>query len=325
MQHTYISLPLFCTTTTWNFQKLPSYMLNGGNVVRVLDHSFSLLLIFTLVATTHCSISHFLTTATKFSCSSTKKCLLYCLSLALGFCPFFTCWASMACHLFSLSYLFLYVPRWLQLLWWKIVWCFKNGLRCTRLYISFKALGGLWSFLKLYMYIQIRNHVSQKAKGKMSENIKLRCYHETAIQVQAMFRWKNTLTVDSNNQKFNCNNADGHSQIGNRKKNQQVEFERQTVRTKATKIALRLCLHTVDQTFIFTQTFFLLWIWEKWSHGLFNFKFNYWTDDFCYFNDPICRSNTSINVSTQSITRAVWINANFLKSCQLLLMYLEFA
>ena len=146
MQHTYISLPLFCTTTMWNFQKLPSYMFNGGNVVRVLDHIFSLLLIFTLVATTvHCSISHFLTTATKFSCSSNKKCLLFGLSLALGFCPSFSRWASRACHLFSLflclmsfsifhgTIFFLYIPRWLQLLWWKIVWCFKNGLHCMRL------------------------------------------------------------------------------------------------------------------------------------------------------------------------------------------------
>ena len=29
---TVISLPLFCTTTTWNFQKLPSYTFYGGNV-----------------------------------------------------------------------------------------------------------------------------------------------------------------------------------------------------------------------------------------------------------------------------------------------------
>ena len=44
----YISLPLFCTTTTWNFQKLLSYTFYGGNVVRVLVHFFSLPLIFTL-------------------------------------------------------------------------------------------------------------------------------------------------------------------------------------------------------------------------------------------------------------------------------------
>ena len=42
MQHTffYISLPLFCMTTTWNFQKLPGYTFYGGNVVRVLVHIF---------------------------------------------------------------------------------------------------------------------------------------------------------------------------------------------------------------------------------------------------------------------------------------------
>ena len=35
VQHTffYISMPLFCMTTTWNFQKLPGYTFYGGNVV----------------------------------------------------------------------------------------------------------------------------------------------------------------------------------------------------------------------------------------------------------------------------------------------------
>ena len=40
----YISLPLFCTTTTRNFQKI----FYGGNVVGVLVHFFSLPLIFSL-------------------------------------------------------------------------------------------------------------------------------------------------------------------------------------------------------------------------------------------------------------------------------------
>ena len=44
----YISLPLFYTTTTWNFHKLLSYTLYEGNVVRVLAHFFSLPLIFNL-------------------------------------------------------------------------------------------------------------------------------------------------------------------------------------------------------------------------------------------------------------------------------------
>ena len=70
----YVSLLLFCTTTTGNFQKLPSYAIYGGNVERVVSHFlFSLPLIFTLVTV---SISHFLTAATKFSCSSYKKCLV---------------------------------------------------------------------------------------------------------------------------------------------------------------------------------------------------------------------------------------------------------
>ena len=37
----YISLPLlYCTITTWNFQKLLSYMFYGGNVACFLVHSF---------------------------------------------------------------------------------------------------------------------------------------------------------------------------------------------------------------------------------------------------------------------------------------------
>ena len=76
MQHTflYISLPLFCTTTTQTFQKL-NY---GGNVVRVLVHFFLLPLIFTLHGWPRAFlISFFVTGATKFSnCSSNKKCLL---------------------------------------------------------------------------------------------------------------------------------------------------------------------------------------------------------------------------------------------------------
>ena len=38
VQRTFLDtfLPLFCTTTIWNFQKLPSYTFYGGNVVRVL-------------------------------------------------------------------------------------------------------------------------------------------------------------------------------------------------------------------------------------------------------------------------------------------------
>ena len=103
VQHTlflYTSLPLFCTTTMWNFQKLPGYTFYKGNVVCVLVHFFSLPLNFTLVAT---SISHFLTAATNFACwPSNKESLLCFLSLALALCCSFSHWTSLACHLLSL-------------------------------------------------------------------------------------------------------------------------------------------------------------------------------------------------------------------------------
>ena len=72
VQHTffYSSLPLFCTTTTRNFQK----RYYGGNVVRVLVHFFFFTAAHFLLALLAASISHFVTTATKFSfCSSNKK------------------------------------------------------------------------------------------------------------------------------------------------------------------------------------------------------------------------------------------------------------
>ena len=66
VQHTflYISLPLFCTTTTWNFQKLLSYTFYGGNVVRVLVHFFFTVAHFHL-ALVAASISHIVIAATK--------------------------------------------------------------------------------------------------------------------------------------------------------------------------------------------------------------------------------------------------------------------
>ena len=104
VQHTflYISLPLFCTTTTWNFQKLHSYTFYGGNVVRVLVHFFSLPLIFTL----HWWPLAFLILSPPLQnfhvVLPTKKCLLCFLSLALDLCRPFSRWASLACRLLSL-------------------------------------------------------------------------------------------------------------------------------------------------------------------------------------------------------------------------------
>ena len=69
---------------------------------------FSLLLIFTLVTA---SISHFLTVATKFSCcSSTKKCLLCFLSLALALFLVELRW-SVTHSLFFSVFPLLYIPK----------------------------------------------------------------------------------------------------------------------------------------------------------------------------------------------------------------------
>ena len=87
----YISLPLFYTTTTWNFQKLLSYTFYGGNVVRVLVHFFFTAAHFHL-ALVAASISYFLTAATKmWCCSCTKKMspLLF-ISRSRSLSPFFS-------------------------------------------------------------------------------------------------------------------------------------------------------------------------------------------------------------------------------------------
>ena len=101
VQHTflYISLPLFCTTTSWNLQKL--------FFMEEMSYVFSFTFFFTavhfLLALVAASISHFVTTATKFSCfSSTKKMSPLLLSLALDLSRRFSRWASLACRLSSL-------------------------------------------------------------------------------------------------------------------------------------------------------------------------------------------------------------------------------
>ena len=94
VQHTFlhISLPLFCTTTTWNFQKLlRRYTLFRGNVVRVLVHFFFTATHFHLVLVA-ASISHFVTAATKFSCCSSNKKMspLFFISRSRSLSPFFS-------------------------------------------------------------------------------------------------------------------------------------------------------------------------------------------------------------------------------------------
>ena len=213
--------------------------------------------------------------------------------------------------------------------WWQIVWCFKSGLHCTSLYnIAFKALNFLEvsevfrSFICIFKSnLYIHNHVSQKAKGEIS-NWDAILNHETAIQVQAMFPTKNTQTIDTDDQKFNCDNANGHSQTGNWKKisaswiwktSHKNKSNEKRLETLLTRRWSNIYLHKLPLIVDLTDI--------KSSIVL---KFNWWTDDFCYFNDAKRRSNISINVLTQSIIRVMWIDANFLKSCQLIL-YLEFA
>ena len=113
VQHTffYISLPLFSKTTTWNFQKLPTYTFYSGTVVRVFVHFFSLPLIFTLVAA---SISHFHRRCEMFLLFFQQKMTPLFLSLALALCRPFSFlelrWPA-ARFLFFSVFLFLYIPN----------------------------------------------------------------------------------------------------------------------------------------------------------------------------------------------------------------------
>ena len=93
VQHTflYISLPLFCTTSTWNFQKLLSYTFYGGNVARFLVHPFFTAAHFYFALVAAC-ISHFVTAATKLSCCSSNKKMshLFFISHSRSLSPFFS-------------------------------------------------------------------------------------------------------------------------------------------------------------------------------------------------------------------------------------------
>ena len=113
MQHTflYISLPLFCTTTTWNFQELLSHTFYAGNVVRFIVQFFFPAAHFhlSLVAA---SISHFLTIATNFhGVLPTKNVSFVLYSRSRSLSLFFLdeiCWPA-AYFLFFSVFLFLYI------------------------------------------------------------------------------------------------------------------------------------------------------------------------------------------------------------------------
>ena len=107
VQHTFFYvflLPLFCTTTTWNFQKLLSYTFYEGNVARFLVHFFFTTAHFLLALVAGC-ISHFVTARYKIFMLffQEKKCLLCFLSLAPDLCRPFSRWTSLAFRLLSLS------------------------------------------------------------------------------------------------------------------------------------------------------------------------------------------------------------------------------
>ena len=123
VQHSFLypSLPLFCTTTTWNFQRFLSYTFFGGNVIRLLVHFFSLPLIFTL----HWWPLTFLLLSpplqTFHVVLPTKNCLLYffCISCSRSLSPFFSLSFADLPPTFSFSvFLLLYIPY----LWtWQLI------------------------------------------------------------------------------------------------------------------------------------------------------------------------------------------------------------
>ena len=192
---------------------------------------------------------------------------------------------------------------------------------------SSEAFGGFWSFLKLYMHIQIKTFMyaitSHKKRRVKYQTEMLSWITKQQFRYKQCFQQNNTLTVDTDDQKFNCNNADGHLQTGNRKKKMFASWIRKTSRkNKGNKTCLETFFtHRWSNTYLHKLPFIVdLTDIKSWIV----FKFSYWTNHFCHFNDAKCCSNISINVLMQSIICVMRINANFLKSCQLLL-YLKFA
>ena len=96
------SLPLNCTTTTWNLQKLLSYTFYGGKSYVFSFTFFSLPLIFTLNWWPLAFLILSPPLQNFHAVLLTKKCLLCFLSLALDLCRPFSRWASLACRLLSL-------------------------------------------------------------------------------------------------------------------------------------------------------------------------------------------------------------------------------
>ena len=141
-------------------------------------------------------------------------------------------------------------------------------------------------------------------------NIKLTCYSISRKQqvrssgqiTNKVSSRKNTLTVDTDDQQFNFWWTFTNRQS---KTNRQVEFERQ---------AKEPTLSLIKLTFIYTN--FLHFECDRFK------VVDYFSSSTAVVNCQLL--NILIKVSTQSISWAMAKNANFLKSCQLLL-YVEFA
>ena len=176
----------------------------------------------------------------------------------------------------------------------------------ARVYILLSKLWTSWRFLKLsealHVYSNqtfmstIMSHKKRKAKYQTEMLFRI---EKQQFRYKQCFQQKNTLTIDTDDQKFNCDNANGHSQTGNWKKisaswiwktSHKNKSNEKRLETLFTRRWSNIYLHKLPLIVDLTDI--------KSSIVL---KFNWCTDDFCYFNDAKCRSNISINVSMQSI------------------------
>ena len=132
--------------------------------------------------------------------------------------------------------------------------------QCTRRFIAFKALGGCWSFLKLHMYIQIETFMcaitSHKKRRAKYQTEMLSRIAKQQFRYKQCFQRKNTLTVNTDDQKFNCDNADGHSQTGNRKKKSASWIQKTSGKNKSNEKRLETLFTHCRSKHLFTQTSF---------------------------------------------------------------------
>ena len=134
-------------------------------------------------------------------------------------------------------------------------------------YILLSKLRSSWRFLKFffYMYIQIETFMYAITSHK-----KRRAKYQTKMLwwiVKQWFRYKqcfqrnNTLTANTDDQKFNCDNANGHSQTGNWKKNVAKLNSKDKLYKQRQREAPRDFVYTLSIEHLFTN-FLLLWIWQ---------------------------------------------------------------